>query len=95
MVNKDHNHNVLGSIAGPLFLATLIHLQAHDDAVNYSGLLCNPQGPSTQYLRTLIPKAIKGRVFGTRVLKRWVLGPSALCSASTLADYGLPPQRWS
>ena len=35
-----------------------------------------PEGPSTQYLRTLVPKAIKGRVFGTRVLKYWVLGPS-------------------
>ena len=27
------------------------------------------EGPSTQYLRTLVPKAIKGKVFGTRVLK--------------------------
>ena len=32
------------------------------------------KGPSTQYLRTLVPKAIKGMVFGTRVLKYSVLG---------------------
>ena len=50
----------------------------------YRGLnsyLCHPkayfpEGPSTQYLRTLAPKAIKGMVFGTIVLKYWVLGPS-------------------
>ena len=36
----------------------------------------DPEGPSTQYLRILVPKAIKGMVFGTRVLKCWVLGPS-------------------
>ena len=35
-----------------------------------------PEGPSTQHLRTLVPKAIDGMVFGTRVLKYWVLGPS-------------------
>ena len=35
-----------------------------------------PKGPSTQYLRTLVPKANKGMVFGTRVLQYWVLGPS-------------------
>ena len=37
-----------------------------------------PEGPSTQCLRTLVPKAIKGMVVGTRVLKYWVLGPSGL-----------------
>ena len=37
-----------------------------------------PEGPSTQYLRTLVPKAINGMVFGTRVLNYWVLGPSGL-----------------
>ena len=41
--------------------------------------LQSPEGPSTQYLRTLVPKAIKGMVFGTRVLKYWVLGPSGVC----------------
>ena len=34
------------------------------------GKQLNPEGPSTQYLRTLFPKAIKGLVFGTRVLKK-------------------------
>ena len=37
-----------------------------------------PEGPSTQYSRTLVPKTTKGVVFGSRVLIRWVLGPSAL-----------------
>ena len=34
------------------------------------------EGPSTQYLRTLVPKSTTLMVFGTRVLKYWVLGPS-------------------
>ena len=42
-----------------------------DDAWN----LQNPKGPSTQYLRTLVPKVIRGMVFGIRVFKSWVLGP--------------------
>ena len=35
-----------------------------------------PEGPSTQHIRTLVPKTVKGMVFGTRVLEYWVLGPS-------------------
>ena len=35
-----------------------------------------PEGPSTQCLRILVPKTIPFMVFGTRVLKYWVLGPS-------------------
>ena len=35
-----------------------------------------PEGPSTQYFRFLVPKTIFFMVFGTRVLKYWVLGPS-------------------
>ena len=35
-----------------------------------------PKGPSTQYSRTLVPNTIQGIVFGTRVLKYWVRGPS-------------------
>ena len=34
------------------------------------------EGPSTQHLRTLVPKTIPLMVFGTRVLKFWELGPS-------------------
>ena len=34
------------------------------------------QGPSTQCLRTLVPKAISLIAFGTRVLSYLVLGPS-------------------
>ena len=40
------------------------------------GQLSSPEGPSTQYLRPLVPNTIKSMVFGTRVLKCWVLGPS-------------------
>ena len=36
-----------------------------------------PEGPSTQYLRTLVPKTIPLMAFGTRVLKHRVLGPFA------------------
>ena len=41
-------------------------------------MLNYPEGASTQYLRTLVPKAIKGMAFGKRILKYWVLGPSGL-----------------
>ena len=37
---------------------------------------------STQYLVTLVPKAIKGMVSGNRVLKYWVLGPSGSCKGT-------------
>ena len=43
------------------------------------GIIYNivPRGSKhPKYLRTLVPKAIKGMVFGARVLKDWVLGLS-------------------
>ena len=48
-------------------------------------------GPSTHYLRTLVPTTIPSMVLGTRVLKYWVLGHLGFC--------GLPKtpclwQRW-
>ena len=47
----------------------------------YEGVvtLAHIEGPSTQYLRTLVPNTIKSMVFGTRNLKYWVLGPSEGC----------------
>ena len=42
----------------------------------FVSMLSYPEGPSTQHLRTLVPKAITGMVFGIRVLKYLVLGPS-------------------
>ena len=39
-----------------------------------------PEGPSTQYLRTLVPNTIRGMVVGSKGLKYWVLGPSGLWS---------------
>ena len=44
-----------------------------------------PEGPSTQFLRTLVPKAIKGMDLGIRVLKYWVHGPSGIGMAG---DHG-------
>ena len=44
-----------------------------------------PGGPSTQYLRCLVPNTIKNMVFGTTVLKYWVLGPSGLVLIKDLA----------
>ena len=38
-------------------------------------MLASPEGSSTQYLRSLAPRTIKGIVFGTRVPQYWVLGP--------------------
>ena len=37
-------------------------------------MIPQPGIPSTQYLRPLVPITIKGMVFGTSVLKYWVLG---------------------
>ena len=36
----------------------------------------DPEGPSTQYLMSLVLNTAKGMVSGTRNLKCWVLGPS-------------------
>ena len=36
-------------------------------------VIYNPEGPGTQYLRTLVPNIIK---FGIKDFKYWVLGPS-------------------
>ena len=38
--------------------------------------LSNPEGPSTQHLRSLVSNTIQSMIFGTRNLKYWVLGPS-------------------
>ena len=37
-----------------------------------------PEGPSSQYLRSLVSKTIPLMVFGTGNLKYWVLGPSGI-----------------
>ena len=41
----------------------------------------NSEGPSTQYLRPLLPKTMALMVFGIRILEHWVLGPSEVCIA--------------
>ena len=47
----------------------------------------SPEGPRTQYLRLLVPKTILLMVFGNRILRYWILGPSAkLLKASELLD---------
>ena len=40
-----------------------------------------PEGQDTCYLRLLVPKSIKGIVFGTRIIKYSVVGPSGLLGA--------------
>ena len=45
-------------------------------AAGVHGGLQTPEGSGSQCLRTSVPKAIQGMVFGTKDLKRWVLGPS-------------------
>ena len=71
---------------GTVALATVqrVHVLFPDDILWPSSAFCFrtlaplylPEGPSTQYLRSLVPKTILLMVFGTRVLKYWVLGPS-------------------
>ena len=39
----------------------------------------SPKGPYSAHLRTLVPKTIRGIVFGTRVLKWAVYGPFGFC----------------
>ena len=55
-----------------------------------------PEGPSPQYLRTLVPNTIKGMVSGTRVLEYCVLGPSGLViSAGPTRHHSWSPCRIS
>ena len=52
---------------------------ADEDEQMSSTVFLNPEGPSAQYLRTLVPKAIKGMIvwfLEPIVLEHWVLGPS-------------------
>ena len=44
--------------------------------VHPKGPSANPESPSTQYLRTLVPTNVPLIVFGTNGLEYWVLGPS-------------------
>ena len=48
-----------------------------------------PEGPSSQYVRTLVPKTIPLMVFGIRVLICWVPGLSGF--GGGLIVYGLKP----
>ena len=52
-----------------LFLSSL------DLGVWHGSIFFPPQGPSTHYFRILVPNTVLSRVFGTRVLKCWVLEP--------------------
>ena len=72
---------------GPKFGAHATHLRGHQKQLREALLrakkvkagnpgLGSPEGPSTQYLRFLVPKTIPLMVFGARELKYWVLGPS-------------------
>ena len=51
--------------------------------------LQDPEGPSTQYFRTLVPNTIQGMGYwDQRVLKYWVLGPSGRVSKRALKSGG-------
>ena len=52
-----------------------------------------PEGSTTQYLRSLVPKTILLMVFGTRVLKYWVLGRSGYPFSRRHALESLHPRR--
>ena len=63
----------------------------------------DPEGPSTQYVRTLVPKThIALMVFGIGVLNNWVLGTWTLLGTSgtsystALQDAsGVPTSDWA
>ena len=59
-------------------------------ATTPGSLRWSPEGPSTQHLRTLVPKTIKGMVFGARVLKSWVLGPSGVVTWESSEQFDKP-----
>ena len=50
----------------------------------FGGGLCSPEGPSTQYLRLLVPATILLMVFGTRDLQYWGLGSAGYVLAGFL-----------
>ena len=56
--------------------------------MNDSNCLRHPQGPSTQYLRTLVATTGSEMIFGTRVLKCLVLGPSGLSATQSYEELG-------
>ena len=66
-------------------------MTGHQSARRGSRCSSSPEGPSTQCLRTPVPNTIKGVVFGTRVLKYWVLAPSGQGRAKY---FWVAPGRW-
>ena len=52
-----------------------LKVQATSNKTWVCGRPYNPESPSTQYLRSLVPNTIESMVFGTRTLENWVLGP--------------------
>ena len=48
---------------------------ANQTRIGFEFFWLRPEGPITQYVRTLVLKTIEGMVFGTRVLKHWAIGP--------------------
>ena len=48
-----------------------------------------PEGPSAQYVRTLVPKTIHLIAFGTKLLKYSVLGPSGVRKAYVKSFLGI------
>ena len=84
--NAPHGHPFYrGNGTGDVYIIGKQHVHIHTLSIRKDilrlALSHYPEGPSTQYLRTLVPNTIQGMAFGTRILKYWVLGPSGLCGS--------------
>ena len=80
-----HNENDMPRLVNAMLsgriprTSSTLKLHQHMSNATNALALCYPEGPSTQYLRTPVPKTMPLMAFGTRVLKKnWVLGPSGL-----------------
>ena len=45
------------------------------------------EGSSTQYLRSVVPKAVKSMVVGTGSLESWALGPAGLAHGALMIGF--------
>ena len=67
-----------------VFIYDCLLLRILTSTCSCSFICINPEGPSTQHLRTLVPKPINGMASEPRVLKYWVLGPFGSKSSYSL-----------
>ena len=79
-IEHDRDHVIIAMMdPGTVGVARKLRLCLEDQMNHKMGAIYHiPEGPSTQYLRTMVPNTIKRMAFGTRVLKYWLLGPSGI-----------------